>query len=44
MAQSFIFYKVATCFNVVAVSVVKNFGLHLVTVKQTEGALYPSCK
>lgn len=46
MAQSFIFYKVAMCFNVVAVAVAfaLHFGLHLLTVSHTEGALCPSYK
>lgn len=45
MAQSFIFYKVAMCFNVaVAVAFALHFGLHLLTVSHTEGALCPSYK
>lgn len=42
MAQSFIFDKAATGFNVLAVAV--HFDLCLVTVRHTEGALSPSCE
>lgn len=43
MAQSFIFDKVATGFNVVVVAAV-HIGLCLATVRHTGRALWPYCK